>query len=109
MSIHLSSRTRPSLSTPSPLLFGLLALGLAGCGSSSEPIGESEQPITQDDSNETDGEQAAADSAEACALGTPVQGPFGEDCQVIARGLCFATAEAACACGGCALDTCAIA
>jgi len=99
--------TRTTARTTSLLFSGLLALGLVACGSSAtpnEPSGESEQPITAGDADET-----PASDADACALGTPIDGPFGADCQVTARGRCFTTAEAACACGGCGVETCAIA
>src|SRR4051812_27292050 len=79
----------------------LLALGVGACGSSAEPpLGESEQPITADDGDE---------SADACAGGTPAQGDPAPSCQVVAHGLCFETAEAACACAGCGSDECLIA
>ena len=80
----------------------LLALGLAACGSASEPpLGESEQPISAGDGEDT---------ADACAAGsTPAQGDPGADCQVVANGLCFETAAAACACAGCGSDECLIA
>jgi hypothetical protein len=78
-------------------LFVLLSscMAIAACGASSDSLGESEQPLT-------------ADGA-ACELGVPVADGAGPNCQVVARGLCFETAEAACACGGCELATCAIA
>jgi hypothetical protein len=73
-------------------------IALAACGASSDSLGESEQPLSGD----------AAEGA-ACELGVPVSEGAGASCQVVARGLCFETAEAACACGGCALAECAIA
>ena len=104
----LSFNTNTSARITSLLLSSVLALGLVACGSSagpSEESGESEQPITAGDTPD----EAPAGDADACALGTPIDGPFGEDCQVIASGRCFTTAEAACACGGCGVETCAIA
>jgi hypothetical protein len=80
---------------------GLLALGLAACGSSPEPIGESQQPILGDDSE--------APSHDACNDGVaPAEAAAGE-CTITARGLCFSNHAAACACAGCGLDECAIA
>jgi hypothetical protein len=73
-------------------------MAIAACGASSDALGESEQPLSED----------AADGA-ACELGVPVAEASGPSCQVVARGLCFETAEAACACGGCELAECAIA
>jgi hypothetical protein len=84
------------------LIPSLYALALA-CGAANEPaLGESEQPFSAADA---DGEDTTA----ACDSGTPAQGPFGAECQVIARGRCFATADEACACAGCGVDQCAIA
>jgi hypothetical protein len=90
-----------SRSTKPWLLVSLAALGLA-CGSAGEPpLGEREQPITTPEDSDA--------AANACDAGTAVQGPFGAECQVIAQGLCFTSAEEACACAGCATDVCAIA
>ena len=83
---------------------GLLALGLAACASAPEPIGEAQQPISGDGS----GESTDADD-DACASGVaPAEADEGE-CTITARGLCFTSEAAACACGGCGLDECAIA
>jgi hypothetical protein len=83
--------------------FGLCALGL-GCGSApASPLGEREQPFTAPEGDDD------AEQANACEAGTPAQGPLGDECQVIAQGLCFTTNEAACACAGCALEQCLIA
>lgn len=70
---------------------------LAACGGAGTDIGASEQPIS--------GEET--DTPAACESGAPVE--TASSCQVVARGLCFDTAEAACACGGCSLAECAIA
>jgi hypothetical protein len=79
----------------------LFALGLAACGSNPAPIGESRKPISDDSSEET-GDEAA------CAGGVAA-GEAGEgQCTITARGLCFSSREAACACAGCGLDECAI-
>lgn len=101
--MHTTSSTLNSLSFRrwAPAL-AVSLLGFAGalaCGSSGDPIGGNPQPITGDDD---------ADPAAECAGGIPVS-TGGEQCQVIGGGLCFTTAEAACACAGCSLDTCAIA
>jgi hypothetical protein len=85
------------------LLGSLLALGLSGCGASPQSIGEAEQPITADDA--ADG----AESVPACALGSAPDTASTDECQATARGLCFATTEAACACAGCGTDECALA
>jgi hypothetical protein len=101
----------PSFSTRTTrglLLGSLLALGLAACGASPAPIGESEQPITAgDEAGAGEGDSGPPTTA-ACASGTAADSPAA-NCQIVARGLCFADAEAACACAGCGTDTCAIA
>jgi hypothetical protein len=81
-------------------LFVLLSscMAMAACGASSDSLGESEQPLSGD-----------ADEGAACELGVPVADGAGPSCQVVARGLCFETAAAACACAGCELAECAIA
>jgi hypothetical protein len=84
------------------LLGSLLALGLAGCGASPQSIGEAEQPISADD--DADGSES-----DACAVGSAAGTASTDECQAIARGLCFATAEAACACAGCGSDECGLA
>jgi hypothetical protein len=85
------------------LLGSLLALGLVGCGASPQSIGEKEQPITANDP--ADG----SESAEGCALGSDPDTASTEECQATARGLCFATTDAACACAGCGSDECVLA
>jgi hypothetical protein len=85
------------------LLGSLLALGLAGCGASPQSIGETEQPITANDGTED------SEGAQACALGSDPGTASTEECQATARGLCFATTEAACACAGCGGDECILA
>jgi hypothetical protein len=85
------------------VLGGLLALGLGGCGASPQTIGETEQPISAGDAAD------ASETAAACALGGAPATASTDDCQAVARGLCFATAEAACACAGCASEGCALA
>lgn len=94
------------------LLGNLLALGLYACGSPSEPLGAREQPFSAaDDANDTDGTNDPDDesAASACAEGmTPAEAPDGF-CQVTARGLCFDSAESACACAGCGSDVCLLA
>lgn len=94
----------PSRSVRRWLLPSLCLLGLA-CGSADEaPLGEREQPITAPENENDDSETPAA-----CEGGVVHEGDPGDACQVVARGLCFATPEAACACAGCALEQCAIA
>lgn len=84
-------------------LLACVGLGVAACGSPQDAIGEGRQPIS-----------AAPDATEedsggpACGVGVPVE-RGGPGCQVVARGLCFATADAACACAGCGSDECALA
>jgi len=75
------------------LLLGCFALGLVACGESSDALGESEQPITGTD-------------PAACVAGTAPE--TSGNCQVVARGLCFESAEAACACAGCGAEACLI-
>jgi len=89
-------------------LLGFL-LSLSACGGSNDPIGEGSQPITEGDDPGDDGESSSeAGSGNAtCELGVPQA--EAEDCQVVANGLCFSSAEAACACKGCAVEQCAIA
>src|SRR5690606_29270573 len=77
------------------------ALGLAACGAASPPLGEREQPISGGDSEES--------GDDACAAGVAPGDASAAECQVTARGLCFANAEAACACAGCGHDECALA
>jgi hypothetical protein len=97
------------ITTPSSILqltktlaaASLLALGMAACGSSPQPIGESQQPISDDGSEEP--------SDDACAGGVPVAEAGEGQCTITARGSCFTSREAACACAGCGLDECAIA
>lgn len=79
----------------------LLALGLAACGSTPAPIGESQQPISDEGSEDSD------DSA--CADGVDPEQASAGQCTITARNLCFVSREAACACAGCGLDECAIA
>lgn len=73
------------------------------CGSAEQAFGEGRQPISAapDASDENT-------SGPACAAGVPIE-RGGPSCQVVARGLCFATADAACACAGCGSDECALA
>ncbi len=78
----------------------LLALGAAACGSNPAPIGESQQPIIDDGSEESDDA--------ACAGGVAVAEASEGQCTITARGLCFSSREMACACAGCSLDECAI-
>ena len=78
----------------------LLALGAAACGSNPAPIGESQQPISADGSEESDDA--------ACAGGVAAAEAGEGQCTITARGLCFSSREAACACAGCGLDECAI-
>src|SRR5688572_3759501 len=87
------------------LLGGLfsLSLGILACGSPPEPIGASEQPISAD----SDAPEEGADPA--CADGIAPADAVATECQVTARGLCFASAEEACACAGCGSDECALA
>jgi hypothetical protein len=79
-------------------------LSLSACAGSSDPIGGGSQPITEDESPDGGEEGSASD---ACAGG--VAPAEAENCQVVANGLCFVTAEAACACDGCDISECAIA
>lgn len=89
------------LQLPQRLTFAaLLSLGVA-CGSSAEPAGERQQPISQDGS-----ELSAGD---ACAGGVAPETAAEGECLITARNLCFASREAACACAGCGIDECAIA
>jgi hypothetical protein len=69
-------------------------------------LGESEQPIAAGDTGES-----GADPLEpnACAGGAAESDAAVGECQFVARGLCFSTSEAACACAGCGADDCAIA
>jgi hypothetical protein len=91
--------------TTHAVLFGsLLSFTLAACGSSAEPMGESEQPISAGDS---DAQEDSANSA--CAEGIAPEEATPAQCQVTARALCFASAEAACACQGCGRDECVLA
>jgi hypothetical protein len=84
-------------------LLGCL-LSLAACGGSNNPLGGGSQPITEGESPDDAEEGSGTD---ACAGGeAPSNDP---SCQVVANGLCFATAEAACACDGCGLEQCALA
>ncbi|HTV25203.1 MAG TPA: hypothetical protein VMG12_41200 [Polyangiaceae bacterium] len=80
---------------------GLYALGLAACGSSPDPIGEHQQPISDDASDEASGD--------ACQGGVATEAAAAGECSITARGLCFTSRAAACACAGCGLDECAIA
>src|SRR5690606_25733261 len=78
------------LQLPQRLTFAaLLSLGVA-CGSSAEPAGERQQPISQDGS-----ELSAGD---ACAGGVAPETAAEGECLITARNLCFASREAACAC-----------
>lgn len=81
-----------------------IVLSLSACAGSSDAVGSGSQPITEGESPD-DAEEGGA--AAACAEG--VAPSEAEDCQVVANGLCFPTAEAACACDGCELAECAIA
>lgn len=92
-----------SLRTTQATLLGII-VSLAACGGSDDPLGGGSQPITEGDSPD-DGEEGSG--TDACAGGTAPSNE--ESCQVIANGLCFATAEEACACDGCGLEQCAIA
>ncbi len=88
---------------PELTLLGLISL-FAACGGSDDPIGGGSQPITEGDSSQESDESSGAD---ACAGG---QAPSNDaSCQVVANGLCFATAEEACACDGCGIEQCALA
>lgn len=78
----------------------LMALTVAACGSTPEPIGESQQPISDDGSTGAD-DGACADGVSGAEAGEG-------QCTITARGLCFASREAACACAGCGIDECAI-
>ena len=98
-------KTLPIQTLRTCLLGSLLALGLGACSSSTEPLGEREQPFSAGDSTGDTSEESAAACAEGVA---PADAPDGF-CQVTARGLCFDDGEAACACAGCASDACAIA
>lgn len=80
---------------------GLLTLGLAACGSSSDPIGEHQQPISDDSSDESGGD--------ACQGGVAPQQAGPGECSITGGGLCFTSRAAACACAGCGIDDCAIA
>jgi hypothetical protein len=91
-----------SLRTTAALL-GII-VSLSACAGSSDPVGGGSQPITEGEPPE-DGEEGSA--SEACAGG--VAPSEAENCQVVANGLCFVTAEAACACDGCDISECAIA
>jgi hypothetical protein len=102
---------RSSMRAPRTLLIAsLLSFGLAACGASPARLGESEQPFTagDGDGSATDDPASGANGA-ACAGGATVSEGAEGDCQVVARGLCFSTPEAACACAGCASAECAIA
>jgi len=92
-------RTTSMLRLPDVFAASLLLLGVA-CASNSEPIGQSQQPVSND------GSESADDTACAAAL-TGAEAGEGE-CTITARGLCFSSREAACACAGCGLDECAI-
>ena len=90
------------------LLGSLLALALGACGSATEPLGEREQPFSAgDDSNDTN--DASEEGAAACEQGLPPADAPEGFCQVTAQGLCFDSAEAACACAGCGSDVCLLA
>jgi hypothetical protein len=99
------------------LISSLLTLGLAACGSSSEPLGEREQPFSaadgngndHDDGNDADGNIGEESAAAACAEGLAAADAPDGFCQVTARGLCFDDAADACACAGCSSELCAIA
>ncbi len=91
-------------STRAALLGSLFSFGIAACGSPAEPIGESQQSISAGDSDASEGE-----AAPACADGVAPADAVASECQVTARGRCFASAEAACACAGCGSDECALA
>lgn len=83
-----------ALSASGALLLGGFALGLVACADSSDALGESEQPITGTD-------------PAACAAGTAPEA--STNCQVVARGLCFESAQGACACAGCGAEACLLA
>jgi len=99
MKISTAKVCRPSCA----LFLACFGLGLIGCGSTRDALGEGRQPIS---AAPDDGENAG--DAEACGAGVPLANGGGPSCQVVARGLCFATARAACACAGCDADECAI-
>src|SRR5690349_641013 len=84
-----------SLFTSTALLFA--------CGGSDGALGEGSQPITGDEATEGDD----ASNPAACELGTAPAS--ADDCQAVAKGLCFSTAAAACACAGCSEDNCLVA
>jgi hypothetical protein len=98
MKLPLTSPTRTTHAT----LLGLI-LALSACGSEDQ-LGGGSQPITEGESPD-DGEEGSG--GDACAGGEAPD--TAENCQVVANGLCFATAEAACACDGCGLEQCALA
>lgn len=77
----------------------LFALGVAACGANPAPLGESQQPISDD------GSEAPGD---ACEGGVAAAEASEGQCTITARGLCFTSREEACACAGCGLDECAI-
>jgi hypothetical protein len=81
-------------------LASLLTLGLQACGSNPAPLGESQQPITDEGSDEAENT--------ACAGGVAAADASEGQCTITARGLCFASRQEACACAGCGLDECAI-
>jgi len=78
----------------------LFTLGVMACGSNPAPIGESQQPISDDGSEEP--------GDDACAAGVAAAEAAEGQCVITARGLCFADREVACACAGCSLEECAI-
>lgn len=101
-----------SLQTLSTCLLGsLLALGLAACGSSSEPLGAREQPFSADDTGDTrdEADDSSEGTAAACGAGVAPSEAADGFCQVTAKGLCFDDAADACACAGCGRDTCLLA
>jgi hypothetical protein len=99
----------PICAPRSLVIASLLSLGLAACGASPARLGESEQPFTAGDGDSTAaGDPESGTTEAACAGGALASDAAEGDCQVLARGLCFSTTEAACACAGCASAECAI-
>jgi hypothetical protein len=71
---------------------------LAGCAGDRKPAtttpADEPAPVTAD----------AQPAGEACAAGVAQEG--AAECAVVAKGLCFADAAAACACAGCEESAC---
>lgn len=79
----------------------LFVLALPACGSSPDPLGESQQPIS--------GDGFETPAGDACEGGVPPAEASEGACTITARALCFSSRQAACACAGCELDECAFA